>query len=102
MPQLFQLLIFAISFCIVFSRDIDTKTNGTVNKKEPFITTSYGYQMRLNLEESKITRTSNLSFDVIFVVENDNKDNNLPTSFKRWWHAEILALEGGETVSIVF
>lgn len=67
--------------------------------KEPFISLTYGEQMRLDLEKSNITLRQDGTYDVLFTVQHDNNDSSLPEGFRRWWHAEINSLVGGEILN---
>ncbi|MEC7583265.1 MAG: M14 family zinc carboxypeptidase [Planctomycetota bacterium] len=73
-------------------------TVSVVFAQTPIVSAS-GETMRLR--SSTVSATGSNSFDITLVVEDDNNNSSLPTSYRRWWHCEIRNLNpGGNTLTI--
>ena len=63
------------------------------------VVSASGESMRLR--SSSVSANGSNSFDITLVVEDDNNNSSLPTSFRRWWHCEISNLSpAGNTLTI--
>jgi hypothetical protein len=63
------------------------------------VVTATGETMRIR--SSTVAAGSGGSFNVTIVMENDNANATLPTTFRRWWHCQIANLNpAGVTLNV--
>lgn len=63
---------------------------GSARAQFPVVTHA-GETMRLR--SASVVASGSSSYDITLVVENDNGNAALPSSFRRWWHCEIGNLD---------
>lgn len=55
----------------------------------------------MRLRSASVTPSGGTTYAIALTMENDNANNGLPTSYRRWWHCQIGALNpAGTTLTV--